>query len=228
MATSTDNYDANRFINNNLRKLQEANNNPILDYETSPILTLEDAAQSIIHIVPGLADYVSRAKANCNRDSKLLTQDESAAIYLYSMPTSFYSSLNIALRSEARYMLKPWFAFLKLFITALEKLPSTKAVIWRGVSFDATLTLFENEVYTWWNISSCSTKINIVQDFLGESGTLFSIEASHGKDISSFSAVSDEHELILMPGTRVRVKSKSLNLIGCFFVVHLEEINPQR
>ena len=67
-----------------------------------------------------------------------------------------------------------------------------------------------------------------VQPFLGETGTLFVIDAIYGKDISAFSAFPDEQEIILMPGTRVRAKSESLSVIDRLFVVHLEEGNLQR
>jgi hypothetical protein len=70
-------------------------------------------------------------------------------------------------------------------------------------------------------------EISSVQNFLGESGTLFAIEAIHGKEISRFSAVPHEHEVILMPGTRVRARCQSLSFIDRLFVIHLEEINPQ-
>jgi hypothetical protein len=62
---------------------------------------------------------------------------------------------------------------------------------------------------------------------LGESGTLFAIETIHGKDISIFSAVPDEEEVILMPGTRVRTRYQSLSVIDRFFIIHLEEIVPE-
>ena len=103
---------------------------------------------------------LSTAKENYNRHSTLLTRDESAAIYLYSMPTSFFSRLNNTLRAENRHALKPWFAFLKLFITALEKLPSTKATIWRGVNYDDTLIFVDNDVHIWWSVNSCSMNPN--------------------------------------------------------------------
>jgi hypothetical protein len=67
-----------------------------------------------------------------------------------------------------------------------------------------------------------------VQPFLGESGTLFVIDAIYAKDISTFSAIPDEQEVVLMPGTRVRHRYNSLNFINRLFVLHLEEVNPQR
>jgi hypothetical protein len=218
----------NRFINIASLELQESNRNPIFGYQHLPILTLEETIEKIIPLIPGIKEYVLMAKENCNRNTTLLTWNESAAIYLYSMSIPFFSHLNTALRAENRHELKPWFAFLKLFITALEKLPPTKGTVWRGVNYDDTLTFVDNDVHIWWSINSCSMALNIVQPFLGEKGTLFVIDASHGKDISAFSAISDEQEIVLMPGTRVRAKCQSLSFIDQLFVVHLEAENFER
>jgi hypothetical protein len=217
----------NRFINSNLPKPQGDSHNPLSDYECIPVQTLEEAVENLIQLVPDVVNYVSTAKKDCNRDSTLLMWDESAAIYLYTMPKKFFSSLNIALRHANRQVLKPWLHFLKLLITALKKLPPTKATIWRAVNYDARLKFIEGEVYTYWDLNSCSMNINSVQPFLGENGTLFTIEAIHGKDISMFSAVPDEQEVIIMPGTPVRAKSQSLSFIDRLFIIHLEEIDLQ-
>lgn len=120
---------SDRFVNSALSELQEANGSPIYGYQDVPLLTLEEATEEIIPLVPNVADYVLKAKKKCNRHSALLTKDESAAIYLYSMPILFFSRLNEALGAKNRQALKPWFAFLKLFITALEKLPSIKGTV---------------------------------------------------------------------------------------------------
>jgi hypothetical protein len=218
----------NRFINNAPLELEEANRSPIFGYQHLPILTLEETIEKIMPFVPGVMKYVSKAKENCNRNSTLLTWNESAAIYLYSMSIPFFFRLNTTLRAENRQALKPWFAYLKLFITALEKLPPTKGTVWRGVNYDDTLTFVDNDAHIWWSINSCSMALNIVQPFLGERGTLFAIDAIHGKDISGFSAIPDEQEVVLMPGTCVRAKCQSLSFIERLFVVHLEEENLQR
>jgi hypothetical protein len=122
-----------RFINNVFSELDEANRSPIYGYQDLPLLPLEQATEKIIPLVPGLANYVAQAKQQCNQNSTILTWDESAAIYLYSMPIPFFSHLNKALRDENRHALKPWFAYLKLFMHALEKLPSVQTDVWRGV-----------------------------------------------------------------------------------------------
>ncbi|CAF0713235.1 unnamed protein product [Adineta steineri] len=208
-------------------ELQEANRNPIFGYEDSPILTLEEAVEKLIPLVPRIKDYVMTAKRKYNRHSGLLMPDESAAIYLYSMPSSFFSSLNNTLRAENRDALKPWFAYLKLFMTALKKLPSIKSVVWRGVYSDVSSVFANNNIDIWWSVNSTSVDLKIVEPFLGEHGTLFAIETICGKYISQFSANPDEKEVILMPGTRVRARAEPLNLDNRFFVVHLDEVTPQ-
>jgi hypothetical protein len=218
----------NRFVNYTFSELEEVNRSPIFGYEDLPLLTLEEAVEKIISSIPHLMDHVATAKKKYNRHSSLLTRDESAAIYLYSMGSPFFSCLNKTLRAENRDALKPWFAFLKLFITALEKLPSTKATIWRGVNYDDTLTFVDDEIHIWWSVNSCSMAANIVQPFLGEKGTVFAIDAIHGKDISAFSAMPDEKEVVLMPGTRVRRRFEPLNVNESIFILHLEQIIPQR
>jgi hypothetical protein len=218
----------NRFVNKTLSELQDTNRSPIFGYEDSPLLTLEEAVEKIDPPIPHGMDYVAITKKEHNRQSSLLTRDESVVIYLYTMPTSFYSSLNNTLRAKNRHTLKSWFTFLKLFITALKKLPSTKATIWRGFNYDDTLTYVGNDVHIWWSVNSCLMNPERVQSFLGESGTLFVIDAIYAKEISAFSAIPDEQEVVLMPGTLVRRKYDSLNFINRLFVLHLEEINHQR
>jgi hypothetical protein len=216
-----------RFINSNLPQLQDDSHNPLSDYEDTSVQTLEEAVKNLTKIVPDVATYVSTAKKDCNQNTTIVTHDESAAIYLYTMPIEFFFNLNRALRDENRQVLKPWLHFLKLFVTALKNLPPTKATIWRGVNYDATLNFVDNDVHVWWDINSCSMNINSVQPFLGESGTLFAIETIHGRDISMLSAFPDEKEVILTPGTRVRNRYQSLNYSDRLFIIHLEEIVPQ-
>ena len=215
-------------MNNTLSELQEANRSPIEGYQDLPVLSLEETVEKIIPFIPRVTDYVATAKKDCNRNSSLLTWDQSAAIYLYSMPISFYSRLNEALRAKNRNALKPWFAFLKLFTSALEKLPSIEKTVWRGVNGDVGSVFADGEVHIWWSITSCSLDLDVVKQHLGDIGTLFAIDTIHGKDISAFSTFSTEKEIVLMPGTRLRAKSLSLNIPDRFFLVHLAEENGER
>jgi len=213
----------NRLISNP----KETNENPIDGYHDMPIFTLEKAVERIIPILPQITDFVIQAKNKCKQDSTVLTLDESAAIYLYTMPTKFYETLNDALRIENRHKLKPWFAFLKLFITALTKLPSVSGTFWRGVPCDIVSEYIVDRVQIWWSVNSCSTKLNVVEMFLDKKGTLFNIQAIEAKNISEYSVFQSEEEVILTPGTRLRVKSKIDKFGETLSVVQLEEEKSQ-
>ena len=221
----------NRFTNNVSSQFENSNHRLINGYQHLAVPTLEEAVAELIPFVPGIVKQAANAKVECNRNSNLLTVDESAAVYLYTMSKSFFSCLNIALRDQDRqdrHALKPWFPFLKLFMTALEKLESTTGTVWRGVNYDDTLTYIDNDVHIWWGVNSCSINPRNVQPYLGENGTLFAIETTHGRNISAFSAFPDEEEVILMPGTRVRAPRESLHCEGSHSTVHLKEENPSR
>jgi len=218
-----------RFVDKNLSELQDANHSPIFGYEELPLLTLEESVQELVPLVPHVMNYVITANKKFNRHSSLLTRDESVAIYVYTIPDiSFFRSLNEALRNEDRNALKPWFSFLKLFITALEKLPSVKTTVWRGINFDDTLTFVDDEIHIWWSFNSCSVDVSVVKPFLGDCGTLFAIEVINGKNIAEFSAIPDEQEVVLMPGTRIKRKNEPLSIDDRIFILHLEEIDSQK
>ena len=214
-----------RYVDNNFSELQKANQSPIFGYEELPLLTLEEAVTKLSSSILRLFEYVKTAKEKCNKCSTLLTLDESAAIYLYTMPTIFYASLNEALRAEDRHALKPWFAFLKLFITALEKLPSVQVVVWRGIRIDDFTILDDTDPQIWWSVNSCSINVNVVEPYIGEKGVLFAIESVNTKNIAGFSSISDEQEFILMPGTRLRRRFEPFNFINKLLVIHFTEEN---
>ena len=111
----------NRFVNNRLPQPQEVNHKSTFDYKDLPVLTLEEAVEKIIPLLPDVTTHVATAKTKCNWHSPLLTQDESAAIYLYTMPTEFFSRLNTALRAENQQTLKPWVNFMKIFHISSQK-----------------------------------------------------------------------------------------------------------
>ncbi|CAF2860709.1 unnamed protein product [Rotaria sp. Silwood2] len=219
---------AGRFINETHADIQDLGRNPIHGYEDEPLSSLEEAAKTLVSFIPQIAQDVSTAKHNCNQNSHLLTLDESAAIYLYTMPGPVFRLLNQALRSEDRHSIKPWFSFLKLFITALKKLPSSTITVWRGAAIDDGVIFTDGDIHTWWTVNSCSNDLAVIQIYLGKTGTVFAIDAAEAKNISSFSTFPDEKELILMPGTRVRPYCRHLNFNDQYFLIHLKEESQQR
>lgn len=100
----------------------------IKGYEKEELVSLEQACEPLSHILDELEDNIHIAKNNSRKPADGLTQDESASIHLYTMEWheskhSLYAVLNRTLRTPERQILRPWFKYLKLFLTALFKLP---------------------------------------------------------------------------------------------------------
>ena len=203
---------------------------PIEGYERKPLLSLEEAVVPIENTLDNLDSKVKTAKRNSRQPPDGLSSDESAAIHLYTMEwsdpdPSLYTLLNQQLRSKQRKYLTPWFLYLKLFLTALYKLPSFKGVIWRGVPLDISDQYKDDCI--WWGVSSCTQTLSETENFLGRVGkrTLFNIECINGKAIKAHSFNQTEDEIVLMPGTFLRVVSKSSPAKG-LYIIHLKEETP--
>ncbi|CAF1264646.1 unnamed protein product [Adineta ricciae] len=203
---------------------------PIEGYENKPLVSVEDSIQRIKDFVHDLDRIVWLAKRDLVAPTDGLTIDESAAIRLYTLQwcqpyESLYSQLNRTLRAELREHLTPWFSYLKLFLTALYKLPSIKRTVWRGVHGDVSEHYKNN--YIWWGFSSCTETMDVLEQFIGRTGvrTIFMVECLNGKNIRNHSVYENENEILLMPGTYLLVRSKWSPVDG-LHMIHLEEVIP--
>ncbi|CAF4191791.1 unnamed protein product, partial [Adineta steineri] len=200
---------------------------PVYGYRTHPLLPLRQALDPVLPHINQLDEFIRVAETECHFPSEHgLTREESAAIYIYTMDwgeQSLYRVLNGLLRINDRTVLVPWHGYMKLFDNALKKLPSNHMNVWRGVNVDISKNFKEGEELTWWNITSSSSSVKVVKQFLGQSSTLFLIEAKNGKLIAPYSNFPAENEVILGLGTRVRVVSDALDS-SSLNVVHLMEL----
>ena len=206
---------------------------PIEGYANMPLVSLEEAVKPLIDIVHDIKNKADVAKWKC-QDSPAdeLTKDQSASIILYSMQWEphnkcLYFALNATLRDENRDRLKPWFSYLKLFLTALSRLPSNNRPIYRGITRDLRNDYQEGQTVIWWSFSSCTQRINVLSNkqFLGSEGarTLFTVESSSGKDIRNHSAFQQEDE-VLLPAARQFEVVSCLPQGGGLNIVQLREI----
>ncbi|CAF0743738.1 unnamed protein product [Adineta steineri] len=208
---------------------------PIRGYEKMPLVSLEEAVTPLISILPEIQDYAYVAKQRCESvPPDGLTQDESASIMLYSMEWKphdecLYFALNATLRTEDRRKLERWFSYLKLILTALEKLPSIRRHVFRGVNLDLSNQYTEGKTFVWWGFSSCTTSIGVLENeqFLDKTGqrTLFTIECDSGKDISRHSYFQSEKEVLLLA-------ARQFIVVGCLQpaaglrMIQLKETKP--
>ena len=181
-----------RFVNDSIKDCLQVNGNLISGYQHLPIVSLEQSVEKIVPFVPDVKNLVNRATEHCRKGPRL-SDNESAAIYLYTMETSFYKILNQALRAKNPQSLEPWLMFLKLFISALDKLPSLPIIVWQGITDNFHGSHFvKDQMYTWSSINSCSSDVNVARLYVGPGGILFCINAIHGKDITEYSEFQGE------------------------------------
>ena len=212
---------------------------PIEGYRDLPLVTLEKAIEPIVEFCPDVCRRAYIAKDNCDQPTDGLTQDESAAIFLYTTEWQprdqcLYIVLNSILRSKSRKVkIRPWLLYMKLLLNALFKLRSQRMTVWRGVCLDLRNEYEKGKKCTWWGFSSCTKSISILQSeyFLGQEGkrTMFSIDIFNGKNIRAHSALEDEDEILLLPGSQFIVEDifqpslRDPDLI----IIHLKQIEPE-
>ncbi|CAF1552457.1 unnamed protein product, partial [Adineta steineri] len=206
---------------------------PISGYEKMPIVSLEEAVEPLVSILPTVKSYACAAKKKCKKPADNLTQDESASIMLYSMgwePLNecLYCALNATLRSKNRSNLKPWFLFLRLFLGALFRLPPIPHLtVFRGVKLDLSEQFKKGETFIWWGFSSCTTCIEVLQseNFLGmkRTRTMFAIDCNSARDIRKHSYFPAEDEVLLLAATEFQVKG-TLNQGHGLRIIYLHEV----
>ena len=80
----------------------------------------------------------------------------------------------------------------------------------RGIHADLTSGYTKGKKMFWWAFSSSTRSLKTVHDFLGEMGhrTKFGIEVRSAVNIQPFSAMPNEAELLILPGTHFEVVSQ--------------------
>jgi hypothetical protein len=193
---------------------------------------MDAAAASGVGDIDAHAFMASEAGAQLAADDPHgLDADEAGALWLYTAESDFYPTLNRLLRTRNRLALKPFFPYLQLMLTARSKLPKYTGSVWRGVKGVDLRDKYPNDKEVWWWAFSSTTKqLHTLTNpqFLGTSGvrTVFMIEILHGVDLqrySAFQGVASEAEVLLYPGTKLKVMG-SMEMGHDLFQVHLREV----
>ncbi|CAF3349367.1 unnamed protein product [Rotaria socialis] len=206
-------------------------------YQNGPLLPLEIAIKPLIPFFEEgtLERNVWIVKERCQNPSDNLTVNESASIMLYTFnwdtnEKSLYYLLNETLRMEKRDKLRPWFSYLKLFLTALNRLPRINDTIFRGVKLDISSQYILGKRQFWWGLSSCTDSMDVLQSeqYCGKDGprTIFFIKCTSGRSIKRHSFYSVEEEILLMPGFYFEIHSSNDLGNGLHFIRLHEKVSP--
>lgn len=162
-------------------------------------------------------------------DHNQLTCDESGSFHLYtSNENNFYRLMNKACREEDKSSLAPFMRLMKLMLDGYEKLPQQKGIGWRGLNGHNLIGEYAvGQTITWWSWSSISLNMKTAAEYLGKTGlrTLLFIQFKTAANIAAYSAYSSEEEVVLAPGTCLRVKSSAM-LSEDLCIIHLAEDSP--
>ena len=224
-------------ITENIVENKRADLSPLAEYADEPILPLSKACVPLNSILHNLPFYVQMAiEETPEKPPDGLTIDESAAIRLYTIEweephRSLYSMLNHTLKETDRQNLRPYLKYLKLFLTALVKLPCQPSLtVWRGVTKDMSAKFPSGAPGTWWSFSSTTTELPVLENnvYLGTNGsrTLFSVEAINGRAIQAHSHFVTENEVLLLPGTHMIVQSQ-FSPAPDLHIIHLKQEVPK-
>ncbi|CAF3970061.1 unnamed protein product [Rotaria sordida] len=200
----------------------------------SPLLLIEEAIKSLAYLIDDIATkvYIIKQKLTAD-DTDDLTLDELTAIHLYiweeSPPTKcIYYLLNETIRRGFPEELQLWHLYLKLLLTALSKLPPIghHCIVYRGVRLcDLSDEYKDDGIYTWWTFNSCLRSLDQMKlpTFLGKQGvrTIFKIDCYSGKQVP----LSDDDEVILMPGFHFQVVGK-IRSLDDLNTIYIREIPP--
>eukprot|EP00698_Gefionella_okellyi_P018251 TRINITY_DN5452_c0_g1_i1.p1 TRINITY_DN5452_c0_g1~~TRINITY_DN5452_c0_g1_i1.p1 ORF type:complete len:276 (-),score=55.76 TRINITY_DN5452_c0_g1_i1:207-929(-) len=139
-----------------------------------------------------------------------LTDNEAAAVNIYTQQwtkggDSLYYRLNAALREADRSVIRPYFSYMALLLSALNKLPKfEKPIVYRGVKGNLSADYPNGKEGVWWAFSSCTKSLQALESplFCGPDGdrTVFAIRCNNGVSITEFSSFKNEDEVLLPAG----------------------------
>jgi hypothetical protein len=195
-------------------------------YQDEPIASLEEALEPFIDIIDQLSDQIKEAKTNCHYPPDHdLTRDESAAIYLYSMrnTNSVYVHLEDAWASWDRSQMKPWFKYLNLLKSALDKLPNIETEIWQGIPFNEDLenTLRTDPLELYTCMGSCLQSKKEIKHHLNNMPISEVIFVRYGlvdgKDVTAYTKDSIKGISMMWPGMKLnKAKNVKIDSHGSF------------
>jgi hypothetical protein len=171
----------------------------------------DDTEFGAINLKPLLKISMKFARKKVYSPNEVLTEEEIAAIHLYTQDGPVYRVLNARLRTADQERLEPYFPLMKLLLTGLYNLPvAVMQTVYRGVRADLSTQYPVGKEVVWWPFSSATTTVDVLNNptFLGPTGerTIFAISVQVGYDIHGYSALGMEHEVLLPPRSSFKVK----------------------
>ena len=193
-------------------------------------ISVENALKHIKTEYPDLNKSLSLIKTKIKESlDHGLKKDEAVALYLCSAMSdndTIHRMLNDALISEDTKLIEPWSRFLKLIFTGSKKLPSTETTtVWCSMDVETAKKLKEGEEFVWWTVTCCYSSKKPLRRHSREHLIPYSVDVMDAKTIPNFKGdIKEVGEIILLPGTHVRVQRSSFDSSKNTYDIHLIQI----
>lgn len=206
------------------------------EYRQIPLLSIEQAIQPLLSLLPNLSIYLQMVKDQCHHPIDGLTSDQSAAIMLYSMrwqpyDQCLYTILNTSLETLTLTNVQPWLYYLKLLFTSLSHLPSHDSIIYRGSQCNLSEQYPIDERIIWWDLPLCTSSMDYLQSEQCTGGrelkTIFHIQCQTAKNIQKYcyQSSSSKDLFVFLPGTTFQVLECSHQENTNISLIQLREIH---
>ena len=193
-----------------------------VDLDDEHLVTIDQAMEPLLGVIEELRSVMEIVKRRCEANTGALSVDEAAAIMLYTIEwtpneNSLHFILNRKLQEPESDELLPWYSYLKLLQTAVNKLPgASRRIFYRGTNAKLTQRYSDSQIFYWHGFLSADTSLERLGDdpvHFGQTGprTLLVIHTDHGKDITPYSFYPGTKEIFLPFDQQYQVISNHLS-----------------
>jgi len=143
-----------------------------------------------------------------NLQESILSKEQAALIYVYTVESPFYPSLNNAMRSGTIEERNVFQDFIYYLTNALELLDPFVGPVYRGI--DCQISEYTcGKTIVWPSFSSSTKDPKVAIEFLkGKQGTLFLINSKTARSIDKYSAIKTEQEVLFLPNSLFKIYSQ--------------------
>jgi len=143
-----------------------------------------------------------------NIQNSILSTEQSALIYVYTVESPFYPSLNNTMRSgtvEERLVFQDYIYYLTNSLLLLDPFVGP---VYRGI--DCQISEYTcGKTIVWPSFSSSTKDPKVAIEFLkGKQGTLFLINSKTARSIDKYSAIKTEQEVLFLPNSLFKIYSQ--------------------
>jgi len=162
----------------------------------------------VMQIQVGLPTFNEAITSSKKIQGSVLSTEQSALIYVYTVESQFYPALNAAMRSGTKEERLAFQDYIYYLTNTLNLLDPFNGPVYRGINCQIS-DYKPGKSIVWPAFSSSTKNPKIAIEFLkGKSGTLFLINAKTPRTIDKYSAIKTEEEVLFLPNSSFKIVAK--------------------